>query len=66
MTSSGNSGGNQPGARTGLNLQHSHNPPPAYDPPVVCEKIAEQRDVMVPMRDSARPSHLLLPIIPMK
>ena len=54
MTSSGSSGGNQPNARTGLNLQHSHNPPPAYDPPIVCEKIAEQRDVMVPMRDGKR------------
>ncbi len=37
-----------------LNLQHSHNPPPAYDPPIICDKIAEDRDVMVPMRDGKR------------
>jgi putative CocE/NonD family hydrolase len=54
MKRKGASGGNQPNARGGLELQHSHNPPRAYDPPIVCDKIAEQRDVMVPMRDGKR------------
>ena len=38
MTSNGSSGGGQPGARAGLDLQHSHNPPPAYNPPVVWQR----------------------------
>ena len=37
-----------------LTLPNPHNPPPHYNPPAVCEKIAEQRDVMVPMRDGKR------------
>ena len=37
-----------------FDLQNSHNPPPGYEAPVVCEKIAEQRDVMVRMRDGKR------------
>jgi len=32
-------------------LENPYNPPPQYDAPIVCDKIAEQRDVMVPMRD---------------
>jgi uncharacterized protein len=35
-------------------LENPYNPPPGYDAPVVCDKIAEQRDVMVPMRDGKR------------
>src|SRR5665647_2727553 len=34
-----------------LGISDSHNPPPGYTAPIVCEKITEQRDVMVPMRD---------------
>ncbi len=37
-----------------LDIQDSQNPPTGYSPPVVCEKITEQRDVMVPMRDGKR------------
>jgi predicted acyl esterase len=55
MTTNVASGGDQPNARAaGLELENSHNPPPGYDPPIVCAKIAEQRDVMVPMRDGKR------------
>src|SRR5665213_4623714 len=43
-----------PNLSAALTLHNSHNPPVAYSPPVVCEKIAEQRDVMVPMRDGKR------------
>ena len=35
-------------------LPDQHNPPPGYDPPIVCSKIAEERDVMVKMRDGKR------------
>ncbi len=38
-------------ARNALGLADSHNPPPGYTAPIVCDAIAEQRDVMVPMRD---------------
>jgi putative CocE/NonD family hydrolase len=37
-----------------LTLQDSHNPPADYSPPIVCDKIVEQRDVMVTMRDGKR------------
>ena len=40
--------------KSALTLPNPHNPPPHYNPPVVCEKIVEQRDVMVPMRDGKR------------
>ncbi len=43
-----------PAAVAALRLEHPHRPPPGYDPPVVCEKIAEERDVMIPMRDGKR------------
>ncbi len=40
-------------------LENPYNPPPGYDPPIVCEKLTEQRDVMVPMRDG---KHLCIDI----
>jgi putative CocE/NonD family hydrolase len=35
-------------------LENPYNPPPEYDSPIVCDKIIEQRDFMVPMRDGKR------------
>ena len=43
---------NMPGAAS--TLQDLHSPPPGYSPPIVCDSIAEQRDVMVAMRDGKR------------
>ncbi len=40
-------------------LENPYNPPPQYDAPIVCDTIAEQRDVMVPMRDG---KHLCIDI----
>jgi hypothetical protein len=37
-----------------FNIQDSQNPPTDYSAPVICDKIAEQRDVMVKMRDGKR------------
>jgi len=37
-----------------LRLENPHLPPPEYDPPAVCDSVAENRDVMVPMRDGKR------------
>ncbi len=43
---------NMPGAAS--TVQDSHSPPPGYSPPIVCDSIAELRDVMVAMRDGKR------------
>ena len=32
-------------------LADQHNPPNSYDPPVICARMAEERDRMVTMRD---------------
>ncbi len=47
--------GKKPGSEPdNLKLYDQHNPPPGYNPPIVCAKILEQRDVTVPMRDGKR------------
>ena len=40
------------GSTTGrVAVADSHNPPPGYEAPIVCDGIIDTRDVMVPMRD---------------
>jgi predicted acyl esterase len=40
-----------PQRNTALELQDPHNPPPGYEPPIVCDRMREERDVRVKMRD---------------